>query len=90
MITQDYINKYKAKFGCALSCLATQYTDALYIGSSCADTIGMDMIIANNLIKVLCITKGDELDNCLTDDQICTLIEGIKRIFKLNKCNCQC
>lgn len=88
MITQECIDTYRTNFACKLSCLATQYTDALTIGSNCADKLGIDMIIANDLIKILCITKGDDLDTCLNEQEICKIIEKIKLIFKLNKCEC--
>ena len=90
MVTQEYIDAYRAKFTCAISCLATKYTDALAIGNSCADKIACDMITANNLLKILCLTKGNETDECLTDDEICSIINTIKLIIKLNNCDCNC
>ena len=48
------------------------------------------MVIANNLLKILALVRGDDLDTCVTGDEICTIIEKIKLIIKLNDCACGC
>tara|TARA_R110001632_G_scaffold214003_1_gene340586 strand:+ start:456 stop:728 length:273 start_codon:yes stop_codon:yes gene_type:complete len=90
MVTQTYLDSMKQGLACKLSCLAVKYTDALHIGNSCADKIKCDMVIANNLLKILALVRGDDLDTCVTGDEICTIMEKIKLIIKLNDCACGC
>jgi len=87
-MTQEYLNNYYTIFSCNLSCLATKYTDALSIGSNCSEKLGIDLIIVSNLLKILCLIKEDE--ECLDDYEKCLIINKIKNIFKLNKCECKC
>jgi len=90
MITQVTIDAYKSNFLCQLPCLAVKYTNALNIGNSCADKIKCDMVIANYLLEILCLVKGDSLENCITEDQICLIITKLRTILKLNSCDCSC
>jgi hypothetical protein len=90
MITQTTINTYKYNFACKLSCLAVKYSTLLEIGDACADAVLCDLITTRNLITILRITKGSDTETCMTELEICGLINTIKDILNRNNCDCGC
>jgi hypothetical protein len=80
----ECISTYKVIFACNLSKLATKYYKQLGLGDSCAEDTLYKMV----LIKALLKTIECEDNTCLTDDEICTIIDNIKKISK--SCGCGC
>jgi len=82
-LTQNDINTYVAYFACKINTLSTKYKDSLEIGSPCADTYLFQLQVVITLNEILCSINIDEEGCCLTEDNICKLIEKIK--YVLNK-----
>jgi hypothetical protein len=78
------ITKYKKLFACNLSTLATKYYKQLGLGDKCAE----DTLYKLILIKALLKSIECEDNTCLTDEQICTIIDNIKKLLK--NCGCGC
>jgi len=85
-ITQSCKNDYVAYFACKIATLSDKYETALNVGSTCAETYLFQLEVAIALNEILCSIDVDTED-CITNDQICELIDKIKYILK-QPCKC--
>jgi len=85
-LTQECLQNYVAYYACKIATLSDKYETALSIGSTCAETYLFQLEVAITLNEILCSINLEE-ESCLTDAQICELIDKLKYIIK-NPCNC--
>ena len=86
MLTTECINNYTAYFACKISVLSDKYLSSLNIGSECSRQYLFQLEVAITLNEILC-SINLEGESCLTDAQICELIDKIKYILNA-PCNC--
>lgn len=86
MLDNTCLQSYVAYFACKINTLADKYETSLDLGSDCADTYLFQLEVAIALNEILCSIDIEE-ESCLTNDQVCDIVEKLKYI--LNKsCNC--
>ena len=85
-LTQTCIDTYVAYYACKIATLSDKYETALSIGSTCAETYLFQLEVAITLNEILCSINLEE-ESCLSNDQICGLIDKIKYILNA-PCNC--
>jgi hypothetical protein len=85
-LTQECLQNYVAYYACKIANLSDKYETALSIGSTCAENYLFQLEVAITLNEILCSINLEE-ESCLTDAQICELIDKLKYIIK-NPCNC--
>lgn len=86
-LTSECKNKWVSKFACSINDLADKYESSLNRGDSCIDNYLFKLELSIALNEILCSINIDE-ESCLTEEQICTLIENIKEILKTQNCGC--
>lgn len=86
-LTQDCINTYVASFACQLNTLSDKYLLSLNRGDSCADQYLFLLELGITMNEILCSINIEE-DSCLTEEQVCDLIENIKQLLKTKNCGC--
>jgi hypothetical protein len=86
-LTQDCKNTYVASFACQINTLSDKYVSSLDRGDACSDNYLFKLEIAVVLNEILCSIDVNE-DSCLTNDQICTMVENIKQLLKTKNCGC--
>ena len=85
-ITQDCKDKYVANYACRIATLSDTYLNALNVGSDCTEQYLFQFQLSIALNEILC-SIDIETESCLSQDQICELIDKIKYILK-TPCNC--
>lgn len=85
-LTQECKDNYVAYFACKIATLSDKYQTALQIGSECTQTYLFQLEVAITLNEILCSINLEE-ESCLSNDQICVLIDKIKYILNV-PCNC--
>ncbi len=85
-LDQTCINNIVAANACKIATLSDKYETALSIGSTCAENYLFTLEVAITLNEILC-SINLEGESCLTDAQICELIDKIKYILNA-PCNC--
>jgi len=85
-LTQDCISDWVAHFACKIAVLSDKYETALSIGSECTDEYLFHLQLAIIFNEILCSINLEE-ESCLTEEQICELIDKLKYTLK-NPCNC--
>lgn len=74
-------------FACKISTLAKKYYNALQIGSSCAQTYLFQLELSIALIDQICDVDLDT-EQCITEEEVCNIIDKLKFILDRDKCNC--
>lgn len=86
-VTQDCKNIWVASFACSINTLSDKYESSLDRGDSCSDNYLFRLELAIALNEILCSIDVTE-ETCLTNDQICTMVENLKQLLKTKNCGC--
>lgn len=85
-LTQECIDTFVADYACKIATLSDKYENALSVGSTCTETLLFQLEVAITLNEILCSIDIEE-ESCLSDDQVCELIDKLKYILK-QPCRC--
>ena len=87
MLTNECLQNYVSYFACSLNLLSDKYILSLNRGDNCADKYLFLLELGIALNEILCSIDVNE-DSCLTNDQICTMVENLKQLLKTKNCGC--
>lgn len=86
-ITQECLDTLKGVYACKISKLGKKYYQALQIGSNCSQTLLFQLNLSSALLQAICNIDLEE-ETCLTEEQVCDILDKLKQILDKNKCNC--
>lgn len=86
-LTQECKDNFVAYFACSINLLSDKYIFALERGDNCAENYLFVLSIVVALNEILCSINVEE-ETCLTEEQICVLIDNIKELLKSKNCGC--
>lgn len=94
-MTQECLNTYTTYFACKISTLSTKYYKQLNIGDKCAHITLFKIQFSKALLKQICdlvieSRNPNNIQDCLTEDEICNIIDILKDVLDKDKCKCEC
>lgn len=88
-MTQECLQQLVTYYACKAGTLGSLYYKQLCMGSSCAQNTLLRLVLATALIELICDLNIEE-EGCLTEEEVCDIIEKIKEILYGTICNCGC
>lgn len=88
-MTQECLETYSIYFACKIGALGPVYYKQLSIGDKCAYITLFKIMLAKALLKQICNINLEE-DTCLTEKQVCDIIDKLKLVLDKGRCNCSC
>lgn len=83
-MTTECLNKFVLIFKCKLSKLASIYYNQVSLGDSCSETTLFKLALAKALLNSI---KCEDF-TCLTEEEVCIIIDNLKKLFKDCACGC--